>query len=309
MALVKVTRQTIYDYSVDLGTELQATSFYLVIFDAPATAVQAEMAAGVPTYASAHPDDPRRLLKQKRPQCIENSNRMHWQVQCDYSSLVNYQPNPLLRPATIAWDYDNATEEYAWDYASEYPGASNDYGPISGNQAVKTTANGVIHIKRESGTWSATYSKNVPTSFTVAPEIGAMQCVNNDAFPFDGNTIARYAAKISGGALTAILEENGYQYRTVTYKLKFKSGGWIDSVPNRDDQEMVSGKRHDIRSPGTTSAESDKTTTMLPIDEDGVAYPDPTTNPDKLVFYPYHTLAFTPIFNTPAYTVFGGGTL
>lgn len=301
MALLSVERQTLLGYSVDLGSELQATEYFLVIFDQPTSYVLAEMAQGVPVYADPHPDDPRRLLKQKRPQCLENSNRQHWQIQCDYSSLVNYQPNPLLRPATIEWDYDNAQEPYFIDDASEY-GQSK-------NQAVANTAGEPLNTERDSGTWSATYSKNVPTSFTVAPEINVMQCVNSDSFPFDGNTIAQYAAKISGGHLTPILIENGYPFRTVTYKLKFKNGGWIDALANVGMQQLVNGSRVPIVAPASATNVASNTERPWPLQQNGQAFADPTTLPIKLSFYPYHTMAFTPLFNVAAYTTFGGGTL
>lgn len=313
MALLSVERQTLLGYSVDLGTELQATEFFLVIFDQPTSYVAAEMAQGVPVYADPHPDDSRRLLKQKRPQCLENSNRQHWQIQCDYSSLVNSQPNPLLRPATIEWDYDNAQEEYAFDHASEYPNASNAYGSISNDQFVANTAGEPIVLSRDSGTWSATYSKNVPPSFTVAPEINVMQCVNSDAFQFDGNTIAINAAKISGGHLSPILLENGYPFRTVTYKLKFKNGGWIDNPCNVGLQQLnSSGVRIPISFPGSAANPAADTLKGWPLKKDGTAQttmPVPPQTPDKLAFYPYHAMPFSNLFSTPAYTTFGGGNL
>jgi len=310
MALVKVSRETWRSYSVDLGRELQATEYYIVYFDAPTTPIAAEMAEGIPLYTQPHPDDSRRLLKQKRPQMVgEESNRMHWEVQCDYSNLVNPQPNPLLRPATIQWDFDNATEDYAYDYASEYPSASNDYGPISGNQPVVNTAGSPFPAVRDAGTWSANYSKNVAPSFTIASEINVMECVNNDNFPFDGATIAQYSAKISGGSLSVIQTENGFQFRTVTYKIKFKNNGWIDYIANFGLEDLFSGggKRKAIVLPATSDSPAENATTPWPLDEDGIAYATATTKPDRLSFYPYHTTAFAPIFITPAYTVFGGG--
>ena len=298
--VIKVSRETIRSYSVDLGTELQATEYYIVYFDGPATPVLAELAAGVPAYTQPHPDDSRRLLKQKRPQCIDNSNRQHWEVQCDYSSLVNSQPNPLLRPPVIAWDYSNADEAYAVDCAT-------DYGKTAA-QAVTTTAGEPLEASRESGTWSATWTKNVSASFTIAPEIGNMQCVNSDNFLFDGSMISQYTAKISGGSLSGVQIENGYSYRTVSYKLKFLNRQWIDYLANVGLEEMNSGKRVPIMS-GLPGQPPTKISLPWPIDEDGVAYAKPTTTPDLLTFYPYHTMAFTPLFTSPAYGVFGGGTL
>src|SRR5689334_22258934 len=121
MAWVKTVRQTLLSWSMDLRTERQATEFYLVIFDAPATPIQAETAQGVPAAGDGHPDDPSRLFKQKRPMCLENSDRKHWQVQVDFSDFIDTQQNPLLQPATVEWDYDNGTEPYFVDNASEYP--------------------------------------------------------------------------------------------------------------------------------------------------------------------------------------------
>jgi hypothetical protein len=295
MAIISVIRQTIFSYSMDIGFELQATEYFLVTSDTPIGPTVAETADGVPVYTQPHPDDPRRLLKQKRPQCVENSNRMHWQVQCDYSNLINPQPNPLLRPPVVNWDYDNGSETYFIDRASEYQGITDGYGnPVSGNQAVTNTAGEPFEklSERDAGTWSATWTKNVAQTFTVAPEINTMQRVNSDTFPFDGNTIAQYAAKISGGSLSAVQTENGYPFRTLTYKLKFKDGGWLDNLANVGFQEMSSGKRVDIVSgaPGTPPT---KITKPWPLDDDGVAYPDPTTTPDLLQFYPYHTTAFS----------------
>lgn len=298
MAILTVKRQTIKSYSMDLHTELQATEYYLVIADGPISPIDAETATGVPKAGDSHPDDPKRLLKQKRPQCLDNANRTHWEVQVDFSSLIDTQPNPLLRPAQFSWDYDNATETYFHDHASEYEGATDGYGePITGDQTVTNRAGETFEKlpERDAGTWSATYTKNVAPTFTIAKEIDTMQVVNKDEFEFDGENIAPFAAKISGGSLSAVQTESGFQYRTLAYKVKFKNGGWIDHFANVGFQQMDSGKRVPIVS-GAPNTQAGQSQRPWPLDQDGVAYPDPTTAADSLNFYPYHTMSFAGLF-------------
>jgi hypothetical protein len=285
MALVSVQKQDLQSYSVDQGKTRQSTDYYLVTFDAPATAVQAEMAAGVPVYGNASPDDPIRLFKQKRPQCVDNSNRKHWLVQVDYDSTIDPQPNPLLRPRAIAWDYGDATETYFVDHGSMY--GDQDFAVCnSANQPWDKL------LDRDAGTWSATFTKNVATSFTIASEINIMQLVNSDEFTFDGQTIAKYTAKISGGSLSAVTTENGFNFRTLVYKVKFKNGGWIDRLEDRGYQQLgTDGKPTDI----VLGIPPLKVTKPAALDGSGHVASDQTKPGPEIDFYPYKNTAFAPL--------------
>jgi hypothetical protein len=281
--LISVTLQQILSYSVDQGKSRQATDYYLVIFDGPTTPIAAETAAGLPVYGNTHPDDATRYFKQKRAAVIDNSNRQHWQVQVDYDTNEP-TTNPLDKPADITWDYSEGTENYFIDHGSMYSGS---------DEAVTTSAGETFEKlpERDAGKWSATFVKNVSPSFSIASEISSMQCVNDAAFTFDGATIAQYAAKISGGGLSPIQKENGVSFRTVTYKLKFQEGGWIDKFEDRGFNELDgSSKLKPIIKGSNPPVQTDK---PWPLDGSGAAKADPTDKGEELDFYPYKTMSFS----------------
>jgi hypothetical protein len=282
--LLSVHKQELLSYSVDQGITRQATDYYLVIFDSAASPIAAEVAAGIPVYGDSHPDDSTRSFKQKRASCVDNSDRTHWTVQVDYDSAYSLFPNPLSKPREITWDYGEGTETYFLDHTSLYGGTSD--------KAVTTSAGETFEKlpERDRGEWTATFVKNVASTFSIAPEINAMQVVNSASFTFDGNTIAAYAAKISGGGLSAVQTENGTQFRVLTYKLKFKSGGWLDKFEDRGFNESngTGGLKPIVK--GTPPTQTDK---PWPLDGSGAKKPNSTDKGAELDFYPYTNMSFS----------------
>ena len=284
--LLSVHKNDLMSYSVDTGKTQQATDYYIVIFDGPANAYLAETAAGIPVYGSTWSEDATRVFKQKRASVIEESNRKHYLVQVDYDSVWLVAPaNPLTKPANITWDYSEGTETYFKDHGSQY----------GGNDLPVTNSAGELFDKlpeREMGTWAATWVKNVASTFSVASEIASMQVVNNAAFTFDGNSIAQYAAKISGGGLTPIQTENNVNFRTVTYKLKFKSGGWIDKIEDRGLNELKAGDITQLVNIFKSSLPAQKTDKSWPLNGAGHKKTNATDIGSEIDFYPYVAMSF-----------------
>ena len=279
-------------YSQDNGIEKTATLFYVVKYDPstgiPACAIEAETASGVPLWGSACTYDANRFLKSKRASALnpDDSNRYNWVVQCDYSSLVT--PNPLALPWAIEWDYSESTAPYFIDHSSLYPGASSSI-----DQPVVSSAGEPFSDlpERETGSWSATATKNFLPTYTIANQINTMQGVNASAFTFDGQTIAQYAAKISGGHLGSTQIQNGTSYRQVTIKLKFKDGGWIDNLEDRGFSQKASsgGGLVPIFTDSTNHIKTDK---PWPLDGSGHAKSSASSAGANLVFYPYKPISF-----------------
>lgn len=263
-----------------------ATDVYLVLFDGPGTAIQAENASGIPALFSGHPEDSSRKVKTVTPKCVsEDSQRNAWQVQVDYSSKVDEeedQENPLDEPDKISWDFSESTQPYFLD-ESDPP------------KPVVNTAKEPFEalLERESGSITVTVERNV-ASYSPTQAVEYRQCINQGGFTLDGASIGDGQAKLSGINASPYQVQNGVRYRTLRYTLKLRES-WDDKVESRGFNELVDGKLRKIvrASPRGDTLPVDK---PYPLAENGKSKPAPTDEPHQLTFKPYKKKSFG-VFN------------
>ena len=271
----------------DDGTKT-AREIYLVVFDSPASAVAAEVAAGVPVRGAAHPEDATRTARSKRPTCLDESNRQHWQVEVTYSDAPpeagegeEPEENPLARPMEVSWDFSTQEEAYFVDNDPDEPKpVVNSAGQPFEELLTREVAAIVVSVRR-----------NV-TTFDPAAGMTMMDKLNAAPFDLDGVTIAARQAKLVGLGVGPVQIENGVTFREASFTLKIREN-WDDVIEDRGFSQLDSnGKLTEIVQ-GSPPTRVDK---PWPLDGEGKAKANPTDKPAPLTFKPYGEMSFAPLF-------------
>jgi hypothetical protein len=235
MAVVSVKRQDHLSTSNVTATEKTASDFYVVVFDAPATAIQAETATdgitSIPTIGNAHAADSSRKVKSVTAKADEDSPRMVFTVQVDYSNKFTVLASPLSVPQQTAWDFSEATQTYFQD--------ESDDPKLTVNTAGETFSE---LLSRETGVLTVTVTKNIaPNDWNPSTAVSYMSdpatAVNSATFTLDGHTIGVGEARFAGITCGPIKTENGIQYRERTIILKL-SANWKHAIESRGLNEV-----------------------------------------------------------------------
>jgi hypothetical protein len=272
VAYLSTHRQGQLSRSADSGTEKTASEFFLVLFDAPSSSVTAETSTGVPLVGASHPEDSSRRMRNKQAVMVEESNRMHWIVQCDYSNLL--LDSPLNRPAKITWDFSGGTENYFLDKSATPKPVVN----TSGEPFEKLP-------EREKTNTIATWKKNVAGTVTANIIIANSDLVNAASFTLDGTSWAAKQAKISGGSLSEVKTENGVQYRELSVIIKFRDV-WDDVFEDRGFSYLVGTAPNKVREPIVAGKPPRKVDKPYPL-TNGKPKANPSDPGDSLTFKPY----------------------
>lgn len=258
--------------------ERTATEYYLVTFGSPSTAVAASAAVDVAT----HPDDSALKFKSKSAKMVDESNRLEWQVQVDFSNKrpeAEQEENPLNRPAEYSWSFDQSSQPYFID--------------VEDKPVVNTSGEPFEDLKeREISNITGSVKKNVPASYSAATLANYKRAINNGAFTFDGVSIGDGQARFAGADLSPVKSENGVSYREISVTFKFRET-WDDEVEDRGFNELGAGNKLKEIVKGVPPTRVDK---PYPLDGAGKAKPNPTDVPHKLTFKPYDRLPFN-VFN------------
>jgi hypothetical protein len=271
--------------------ERTASEYYLVRYDAPATATEAERASGVPDLGATSTGDIARRFKSKSSKMVDESARSEWLVQVDFSTLAPEAPeeNPIDRPDEISWDFEDSSQPYF-----------TDYDPAGPKPVVNAAGEPFEQfLERETGSITATVRRYVAyDDYDPAQAILYKDAINAGSFTLDGKTIGAGQAKMggipAGPRQTVTIAETEIHYREVTFKLKFRRT-WSDLIDARGYNELGDdGKLTPIYQSETDPSLPPKPVDKpYPLDVDGHALPNPTDAPFEHEFFPYDEQDFS----------------
>jgi hypothetical protein len=270
----KVGRKGLVDGDIK---ELRATEFYLVRSNAgPVSVVAAAAASGLPTYYDSHDDNAALKVKsiRGRNQDEENSLRDVWEMQLDYSSLIDV---PLDTAAEFEWDFSESSEDYFVD--------------ADGATVVNSAGQAFDSIPtRETGAISLTITKNVAADFDTSTFLSFRQTTNDSGFTVDGVSIDTCQAKFSGANVSPVKTSNGVAYRTVKMVLKFKES-WLDEFSDFGYYGLDTGFWKPIATDGSLIEVPDDSKQMVqkpwPLDGSGSPQAAPDDDPASITARPY----------------------
>ncbi|HEV7299205.1 MAG TPA: hypothetical protein VGN72_07560 [Tepidisphaeraceae bacterium] len=295
MAWIQVSEQGHLSESEQTNDEKTAKRVFVAISDTPTTTVAAETAtvgaASIPARGAGHPHDATRKVTSISASTEKDGKRKVFTVEVGYSDKINVvtvEPNPLNRTADVTWDFDDSTEPYFIDKSSTPKPVVN-----SAKERFEQ------FLERETGSLTATITKNIPTSgagsYSVVAALDLKDTVNAGSITVDGVPVPAGKAKLKswtvGGVQTETVNGVAVTYRQSKVLYQFRSS-WDHVVEDRgfNEKDGTTGKLKTI-----VKGDKDPTPveTAWPLDGAGAKKTNISDTPAELTFKPYASVAHT----------------
>jgi hypothetical protein len=274
--------------------EERAIRVFIAQSDIATDPVAVSNAGGVPDYYDAHPGDSTYLMKQKQTKSLgEEAGRFKWEIQCQYSNRI---VRPLDMIAKIEWDFSEASESYFYDKTDA--GTPCPCGTTAGDNGcpvVNSAGQPFDSIPtRETGSITATITKNVAADFDISLFLIFRECINEAGFTVDGVSLDAKQAKVSGANVSDVQLSAGDHYRVVKLVLKFKQS-WDDAFADMGyyEKDGSGGLTEIVRVGILAGSKPEAVKKPWPLNGSGVAQSDSTTAPAKLTYFPYEVTDFS----------------
>jgi hypothetical protein len=247
------------------GADIRVTRTWRIVVNSPndnyLTIAAALVPGTLPQYLTPHPDNI--YLTARSLSITQDSGTWEqWIAEVEYSSApLNKQdrekfdqPNPTLRLPKIRWTsvrYDEVgTKDRDGDpYLNS---AEDEYDPQD--------------RVRDASRWNAHVTANlaiVPAWFLLVNDT-----LNQADILVDGIVVVAEKAKISGAEISEVLEENGFEYRQISYTLEFRKEGWTRSLLDAGFHYLDDGEKRVIEIQGERPAKEqllDGSGSLLPV--------------------------------------------
>lgn len=232
MAVIEVRELNDRGGSADLSAA-ESTRNLRVRVDSPADTEFTIMAdPRIPRYLAPHPGNLFSTCRRLQIRMLQ-----HWQwwmVTAEYSTAPLQQdekdrsenPNPLDRRARIRW----SSQQYrkpVWkdrDGKAILNSAGQPFDPLP---------------EIDASHWVATVTKNM--TFVPSWLLEYEDAVNSDGYTIDGLSVEPKKSKLMHLDIGDVQEENGYEFRPVSFTIEFRKDGWDLEILDAGFEELADG--------------------------------------------------------------------